>query len=219
MAIQTQAREVTGFDRIELSYTGELFITQGETEALTVEAEDEVLPKLESRVEGGTLHLTRGGDWKDKLLGGLMAITQKRPVYRVALRTLRGLKLSGQGKVEVGPLTTEELELGVSGLGTIHVPQLSAERLKVTSSGRSELSLGGSAREQTVVVSGSAEYQAAELASARATVRISGHGNIHLNVSDELDVTISGFGSVTYRGQPQVRQTISGGGQVRQEPG
>lgn len=217
MAVMTESREVSNFNRIELRYTGELHIEQGDAETLTVEADETLLPKLRTAVEAHTLVLHREGDWLEKLVGGLQALTRQRPIYRITVKELHSLKVTGQGRVEIPILTTDRLELATSGISTITIPNLSAQSLMMTSSGRSECRIRGTVVEQTVFISGSGDYEASELQSEKASVRISGHGTVKLAVSQALTVAISGYGGVTYRGNPQVSQSISGSGQVRQE--
>ena len=48
--VETETRQVSGFTAIDLTGTGEVTIEQGETESLTIEADDNVLPALTSKV-------------------------------------------------------------------------------------------------------------------------------------------------------------------------
>ncbi|MEM5775210.1 MAG: hypothetical protein AAGU05_09440, partial [Anaerolineaceae bacterium] len=48
---------VSSFDAVLLSSIGDLTISQGDTESLTVEAEDNILPVLTQQVHGGQLGL------------------------------------------------------------------------------------------------------------------------------------------------------------------
>ena len=55
--VQTETRTVRNVNEVELREQGTLVIEQGATESLTIEAEDNILPLLLARVEGGTLIL------------------------------------------------------------------------------------------------------------------------------------------------------------------
>jgi len=55
--IETEARQVSGFDSIELSHMGDVYLTQGETEGLTVRADDNLLEYIVTEVVNGTLKL------------------------------------------------------------------------------------------------------------------------------------------------------------------
>ena len=53
----TEVREVSGFDSIDLDGSGEVIITQGAGETLTVETDDNLMEHVETEVRGDTLHL------------------------------------------------------------------------------------------------------------------------------------------------------------------
>ena len=55
--VKSETRQVSGFTGIELSGNGEVTIEQGDTESLTIEADDNVLPVLTSEVEDSVLRL------------------------------------------------------------------------------------------------------------------------------------------------------------------
>jgi hypothetical protein len=57
-------------------------------------------------------------------------------------------------------------------------------------------------------------YNAPDLESQEATVRIGGAGGATVWVRDTLDVTISGAGNVDYFGSPAVTQDITGAGSI-----
>ena len=57
--VRSESRAVQGFDQVVLTGSGELAITQGCAESLTIEAEDNILPLLRSDVSSG--RLTLGG--------------------------------------------------------------------------------------------------------------------------------------------------------------
>ena len=53
----TETREVSGFSEIRLDGAGRLMITQGDTESLEIQAEDNIIGELTSEVRGQTLVL------------------------------------------------------------------------------------------------------------------------------------------------------------------
>ena len=55
--VVTEERDVSGFDRVALSGFGEVIITQGDKESLTVETDDNLMRYIETKVRGGTLEL------------------------------------------------------------------------------------------------------------------------------------------------------------------
>ena len=184
--VESETRQVSGFTGVELSGTGEVTIEQGDTESLTIEADDNVLPVLTSDVQDSVLQL--GTKPRTTVQTG-------NPIrYRVTLKDLTSIELSGSGSVSAADLRVNALRVDISGSGTTN--------------------LAGSADQQELEVSGSGRYGAAELSSKSATIAISGSGKATMAVSDQLRVDISGSGTVTYSGDPQIDQSISGSGRL-----
>ena len=150
-------------------------IEQGETESLTIEADDNVLPVLTSEVNDSVLELGT----KPRT-----TVRTRNPIrYRVTLKDLTSIELSGSGSVSGADLQVNALRVDISGSGTMN--------------------LAGAADQQEVEVSGSGRYGAAELLSRSVTIEISGSGNATVAASDQLRVEISGSGTVTYSGDPR----------------
>lgn len=211
----TETRDVTPFDRIELKYAGNLVITQGTQEAVSLEGDAELLGKIRTEVRDGTLIIARTGDWLERILGDIKLLGSSPVTYRVTVQDLQALRILGRGNARVDRLETDRLALGISGYGKIDINALYASALDGNISGRGELSLKGTVQEQALFVSGSGEYRAKELQSRRASVRVSGHGNLTLAVAERLEVTISGYAHVAYYGDAQVSQSISGSGHIK----
>jgi hypothetical protein len=85
----TEERQVSNFDRIDLSGMGEVVITQDGSESLSVETDDNIMKYVEAVVEGGTLKL----GFKD----GFNFISPSRLVFTVSIDDLNGLAVSGSG--------------------------------------------------------------------------------------------------------------------------
>lgn len=56
----TESRDAAGFNEIALSGIGSGIVTQGDAEALTIEAEDNLLPPIGSEVREGLQHAGNG---------------------------------------------------------------------------------------------------------------------------------------------------------------
>jgi hypothetical protein len=207
--ITTETREVRGFERVGLSNMGVVVLTQGETEGLTVRADDNLMEYVITEVREGTLRI---GLTQKASLGSL------RPtepiVFDVSVRDLSGLSVSGSGSIEVGRLVTDLLAMSVSGSGSIDIGDLTADEMNTAISGSGQVSAAGEARVQTVSVSGSGRYRAQDLVTQDGDVGVSGTGLVALNVAERLDVRISGSGTVRYSGEPKVTEDISGSGSL-----
>jgi hypothetical protein len=211
MAIAKETRSVQDFEEVVMEGHGELLLTQGDTEALEIEADADLLPKIKSEVKDGRLALGMQ-HWWDHLLPPWGPI-----IYRLTMKTIRGVGISGSGTVTAGDIQTDHCRLNLSGSGRGTLARLAAEsaEFRISGSGRIEVA-GGEAARQEITISGSGHLDAANLACADARVHISGSGNVALQASKTLDVHISGSGDVRYRGQPAVSQHVSGSGRIRQ---
>ena len=184
--LKTETRTVSGFAAVDLSGSGHLTIEQTGAESLTIEAEDNILPLLTSDVSNGTLRL---GERDNSNI-----LTTKTINYRLTVRDLNDLTVSGSGDVTALNMTVSKFTISLSGSGSI--------------------TLGGTADSQAVTISGSGRYDAAKLASKSVTIDISGSGTAVVMPSDTLDATISGSGLLEYIGNPTVKQNISGSGKI-----
>jgi hypothetical protein len=217
--MKTETREVTGFNSIELRAFGDMQITQGTTESLVTEGDEEILQKISSRVEDNKLILELGQNWFERIMTGLNSIGRKAVKYHITVKELKAVKVIGSGDVYIPSLKTTNLHLVVTGNGEIKLPALTAEGLEVDISGRGEIDVAGQVKTQDISIAGSGEYDAKALTSQSTKISISGHGDVEVAVSELLDVRIAGYGEVTYTGNPQVKQSIAGAGNIKQVKG
>ncbi len=203
-----ETRSVSGFSQIELAISGDAYVQLGDSESLTVEGEDNILPLVTTSVQGGRLVI----DSKPTALFR----TTRRLVYHIVVKDLRGLEISGSGKFLVGKVQANDVDLQISGSGEISFDQLTAQSLtaNINGSGTIQVSAGSVAR-QSVRIPGSGNFDAGQLQSQIASVNLDGSGNANLWVTEQLNVVVNGSGNVYYYGSPQVSTTINGSGNVQ----
>lgn len=202
----SESREVSGFDRIDLSAAGDVIIVQGEGETLTIETDDNVMEHVEAVVRGGTLNLG--------FKPGYSLIDPTRLTFTVGVDDLRGLEVSGSGDVEMEQLVTDRLAIDVSGSGNIRIGNLAADRMTMGISGSGDVDLAGEVASQNIDISGSGEYQAGDLASESIKIDVSGSGTATLWATESLDSSVSGSGTISYYGRPAVNSSSSGSGEI-----
>jgi len=200
----TETRQVSNFDRIALSGSGEVIVTQDGSESLKIETDDNVMKHVKAEVKNGILNL----GFED----GVNLITPSRLVFYLSVDDLNGVAVSGSGNIESDLLKTDHIDVAVSGSGNIQVADISTDEVNTDISGSGEVYLSGDATTQDLTISGSGKYQAEDLCSESVTVNISGSGSATVCAIDNLDSDISGSGSVNYYGQPMINSTGSGSG-------
>lgn len=204
--VQTEAREVSDFSEVELGGMGDLTITQGETEALEIEAEDNLIPYIITEVKGNRLMIYEESGY---------AFNPTKPIQiYLTVKSLDTLVLSGFGNVNADELNLGDLEITLSGSGNIELSDLIAESLDVTLSGFGNMTVSGAVPREVVKLSGAGAYDAGNLESDSATATLSGFGSCTVWVHEDLDATLSGSGSLSYYGNPSLKQDVSGFGSI-----
>ncbi len=224
----SEPREIGEFDAVRLATVGELRIAQGESTALTVEADDNLLPLITTAVRNGTLVIGTRPNQAIRPSTG--------PIYTLTVTTLEEIGVSGSGNVVSGSINSERLTLNVSGSGStqldgaavdeinvrvsgsgnVTVADLATEAVAINISGSGNVELAGETSSQTVNIGGSGAYRAESLSSQTAAVSVGGSGDAALRVAETLDASVGGSGNVRYRGNPQVERRVSGSGSVEQ---
>ncbi len=182
----TQSRDVSGFDAVSASGPGEVFIDRTGTESLSITADDNILPLLESTVVARTLVVgPREGT----------SFTTRSPIrHDITAAELRALMAAGSLSVSASSIDTDALTIDLSGSTTA--------------------TLEGRADRQTLNITGSGQYQAENLVGSVVALNVTGSGIVVVRVSDRLEGQITGSGRVEYIGDPVVAVTITGSGSV-----
>lgn len=213
--IITEEREVRGFTRIEMAGAGRIILTQGDTESLSIETDDNLMEYIETRVAGDTLEI----DFTDEIIlapgGGDVLEPTRGFVFQISVIDLEAIAVSGGADIQIEKLKTGQLQISFSGAGDITIDDLNANSLEVVISGAGNVDLTGKVLSQEIRLSGLGRYAGSDLESRQASVTISGAGGAAVWATDTLEVVISGAGDVEYYGSPIVSPEISGLGRIQ----
>ena len=206
--VVSETRAVSGFHGVDLESSGDVAVTQGDTEGLVIEAEDNILPLLESTVDGdGILHLG-----VKPHSGG---IRFSKPVkYKLAVKTLDKLKIAGSGDIHAPSLSGGRFQIKLPGSGNITVDHLQAETVAADIEGSGNIQLAGEARSQKITIDGSGDYKAKDFKTEDTSLQIDGSGSGTVWADGSLKVQINGSGEVGYRGNAKPSKQINGSGDV-----
>jgi hypothetical protein len=200
---KSETRDVSGFDRVAVEDDFVVEVTVGPAASLSLTGDDNLLPHVRTEVRGGTLHVEDARE---------LDPTETIRV-RITIPMLRGLASSGSSGVRATGIRSDAFGASVSGSGEM-VADGDFGDLDVTISGSGMIRLQGTADEIDGSVSGSADLDLARVAARRATVRVSGSGDVVVQVTESLDAEVSGSGDVRYLGTPRVEARTSGSGSV-----
>jgi hypothetical protein len=173
-----EERPVSNFNRVSLSGIGDVIITQGEEESLTVEADDNLMEYIEARVADGTLVLGFTDAARDKDVEPTETIQ-----FHLTVKEIVGLSLGGIGDISAPTLDTDRLEIDLGGVGDVNIGSFAAA---VTSL---EIDLGGAgnviidslvAEEFSIRLGGAGDVDVGSLDAEKSVVHINGAGDVEL---------------------------------------
>jgi Putative auto-transporter adhesin, head GIN domain len=225
--VVTQTRDVSNISSVEIALPGTLHITMGDQEALTIEAEDNLMDYIETNVTLGRLVIETKSGYN---------IQPTRPInYDLTVTKLSAITISSSGGVDTGDLNSDTFSITISSSGSLSISSMKCSSLQVKSSSSGNAIIGnlaadtisltlsssgnveiqnGQVPQQDIRLSSSGEYKANNLASTSAVVRISSSGSATIRVSDQLTGTLNSSGNVYYIGNPTVNISSSSSGKA-----
>ena len=189
--ITSEERNVRGFSSIRVDGIAEVTVKIGESESVTLETDDNLLPLIETNVSGKTLVI--------RTQNGSDVHPSKDVNVTITMKSFDGAEINGSGNITVEDVNAANVDLSINGSGNISVTG-SAESIRATLRGSGNIISDG-------------------LQAQEAIVRLSGSGNITVFASERLDAVVSGSGTVKYAGNPaKVEQSVPGSGSISPIP-
>ena len=180
-----ETREVARFTGIDVGSVFEVTVVAQSEQGVEIEADDNLMPLIQTEVRGGRLHIE----------------SDKR------------FKSGSPVRIRISVQNIDEIE--VSGAANVSISDLKNDAIKIESSGGSKVTVTGETMNLKVETSGGAKVFTSELASINADIDGSGGSFVEVNVSGELRTHISGGSHVKFVGTPtNVIVKKSGGARV-----
>jgi hypothetical protein len=203
----TEKRTVGEFTSLDLSCSANVTLVQGESLAVSIEGEDNIIPLIETKVSTRKLSI----DAKPNA-----SFRNTKPLtVNIVVPSLVGVRVTGSGDVEMSKWMIDSLELITSGSGSIRIDSLDTPALTATLSGSGDIRIkGGGGGTQKIKISGSGDFNSASMESREVDATTSGSGNITVWVTKILSAHISGSGDIQYYGSPEVDKKDTGSGSV-----
>ena len=226
----TEVRTFSGIDGVALLGSGDVSITLGDKEEITIHAPAELIPYLLTENKDGTLQIgKRKKGWKNfirfndhvhyDLIVKQISDISVSGSGDIDAEKLSGekcsVKVSGSGNIEVDQINSNSVKVTVSGSGDVDIDNLSADILGVSINGSGDIDIDGKTDELEGTISGSGDFTGNELKSEKVSINIYGSGNANVYATESLDVHVSGSGDVTYHGNPTVNSRVTGSGDIR----
>ncbi|MVM38130.1 DUF2807 domain-containing protein [Spirosoma sp. HMF3257] len=205
-------RTISGFTGLSVSSGIDVYLTQGNSEKLTLEAKGVDEDRVISEVRNGTLKL-----YIERK--GFSGWNFGRNTYVKAYLTFKQLNnLQASGGADVfgqGKLSFNDLNLEASGGSDVKL-ELKADKLNVSASGGADAILQGSAQILNANGSGGADLDARKLTADICNANSSGGSDVYVNASKELTMKASGGSDIYYYGPAKVlAKSESGGSDIK----
>ena len=193
------------FTGIKVSTGIDLFIRQGSTNAITVEADENLHDLIITEVKEGILKIyTDKNIWKSKA----------RKVY-VTIENLTLLKASSGSNVKSeSVINTNEIYIDASSGANIDIEVVAKSAVTEASSG-SDVKIKGTTINHTARASSGSSINAYKLKSTNANASASSGASINIYASKNMDAKASSGGAIDYTGNPtSINKEASSGGSI-----
>jgi Putative auto-transporter adhesin, head GIN domain len=185
--VQT-ARRIGAFSTIRVDGSIDVDAHPGPKPGVTVKADDNIEPLVETVVEGDALVV--------RVKTGTSFRTSHEMKVVVEFAQLAGAQQHGSGDLHISALNGPKFDARISGSGDLFVDDAQVGRLAVS-------------------VAGSGDVHIAGRAARRVEVKVRGSGDADVNASEALAASVAGSGDVTYGGHPRdVSRSVAGSGSI-----
>jgi len=205
--VKTETRSPGNFKSVSSHGSFNVYVSSGD-QSVKVEAEDNLLPYIETYVDGSELHIgTKDNYW----------LRPGRPVkIFVSSPNFDGIRSYGSGDIigQAKITNSSKLDLRVNGSANIKM-DVDAPEIDAETNGSGDIDLSGSTKSWDGEIHGSGNIRAMDLKAEDATIKIYGSGDADVFASVKLDVHVAGSGDVHYKGNAQLSSSIAGSGRVK----
>jgi hypothetical protein len=184
----TERRDAAGFSEVEVSGAFQVEIVAGKDFSVEVQADDNILPLIQTKVNGDTLQIELEQSVKSK----------SAMIVRISAPNIERVQSSGAAKIDASGIKNEQFNIETSGASKVVV---NGETVKLD-----------------IEVSGASNVDAEQLRAAQANVGASGASKVTVNAANELHADASGASKILYTGEPTtVNKGESGGSSIRKK--
>jgi hypothetical protein len=206
---RAEDRNVPEFNAVEVASGIRATVEIGPRRPVHIEADDDILPLVETKVEDGTLEI--GFKPHTSFHGnGRVTVTIQTP-------ELRAVGASGGAIVRATFTRSDESSVSASGGSEIRARGIDAARLSVHGSGGAQLDIQGRADSLDLQMSGGTKLHGRDLSVRDVDLQASGGSEGELRANGRIRGALSGGSELHVRGGAKARVATSGGSSVEIE--
>lgn len=209
--------KVDNFNAIELKGSSNIVYRQDSRTHVEIHGSDNIIPLIETKVEGGTLvikfkknvSIVSAGKLEIKIsspdLNKLTINGSGNVLFMNGINTDNNIELAinGSGDIAGEKFNCRNMELAIRGSGNIKLQQINSEDFSASIAGSGDITLSGKTNEARYHIAGSGDIRATDLEATNVNASTAGSGNISCFVNGKLSGGVSGSGDIAYKGNPQ----------------
>ena len=192
--VTTAERTINGtYDQIEVSRGLDVYLTQGDSQSISVQADENLHDIIKTEIEGNVLKIYA----EDNI--------SYSEAQKVAVSFKNILKISASSGSDVYSTNTfnvDAIELNTDS-GSDMKLSINARSIDCSSSSGSDLRLSGSATELIATASSGSDIDAYDLKAESSNVKASSGADIKVNTSKVLMAKASSGADISYKGNPE----------------
>lgn len=196
-------RDLAKFKGVIVKGGGDVKITHGSPQKVTVIADADDLKKIYTEVEDQKLIIYSKGMFAEDY------------EVEIVVEELQGVSAKGSGDIEVGSFESSVFIPKIHGSGNITINALKAGEFSAIINGSGDLKVTGSGDEFEATVRGSGDVDAIGFKTKTAEIEIMGSGNCSIDASESIEADIFGSGDIEYKGDPTIETNVVGSGSVK----
>jgi Putative auto-transporter adhesin, head GIN domain len=197
--------KVSDFHGIDVSGGFDVILVQGNSEDLTLTAQENLFEHITVKVDQGILRI-----YTEKNI-----MSNKPMKARISFKSIDNLKVSGGGDIECKtPVNVPKLDVHISGGGDLNA-EINADELKCRISGGGDAEIDGNIKNYNIEMTGGGDIKS-YLNAGIIDCSISGGGDLTLRDKEKVDdahIIVSGGGDITVEmNAEKLKCSVSGGG-------
>jgi hypothetical protein len=191
--VVTRERKTDSFTGVKVSSGIDVYLKQGNNEAVSVEADENLQDYILTEVRGGVLNVYSEYNIRD---------AERKRVY-VTMKEVNSVKTTSAGDVYgESPINSDRLDLSASSAGNIKL-EVKANKVDIDISSSGDITLTGETDFLRADLSSAGDLKAYDLRAREADISVSSAGDADINVSEKLTARASSAGDINYKGDPK----------------
>lgn len=204
--IVTETRQAGSFDAISVGGSFEVEVKIGAVTSVMVEADDNIIKYIETKVSGNTLKINTED---------LHNYSDVHMKVFITVPSLSSIKASGSAEVVADNILTNSSKITFKASSSSSIKaEVDAPEIETGASSSATIFLTGKTKTHKAEASSSSDIRTFGLLAENTTANVSSSANIEVHASVNLNARASSSGSIEYKGAATVTKSESSSGSV-----